>query len=563
MKTNDRRLTMPPPRSNREGGVKYVRRQQHAHASCVVRVSLACLCLAGLAGCRSLSLAFKAQEAGEPDAAANEPDARDRDLGAVPVAPEPDSSTAAEAGTQTGRQQPALTVADAIERVLRRHPEIIALRAVVQTALQERRLALDVRDPELNFTISDAETETRRTGQHELGGIMPNGTKYISGYLNDTIEAKTADSESWAIRLRVFPPNPFLMTARRMAAGAQYRIAESNLREAEQRIGREVKDLFNQLTAAEQDLEVSRRRLELRAEMRREIEKTALRGSRTELMLASGRYLRGLANRTERRRDRTIARARLCTLLGVQEAALNIVLLEQTPFAEALSRLDPHDLVLYALEHRPDLTRAHWQYRAARRRLAELRLTSAPWFTTLDATYAEQTSSEIRSPEWRTSAGTPYTELQPAFGTVDEDIESEWRISAGVTIPLFSPMTRWRRACATEAQSYQTQYFEAKERIPAEVRNSLAALRAILDELENYQAEADPYIRDIRKALPEMRALHMDPKDIASLSEELERYEAACAEAAFAYREELFAFETAIGTSLERYLALTPSGDGD
>ncbi|MBN1674525.1 MAG: TolC family protein [Kiritimatiellae bacterium] len=527
-------------------------------AAARARIPLVFLLVAALNGCATPRKPLP--PAGEKPAVAP---AEDSSAAGQPAA-EPTGNGHEEAVPAAETDQPVtLDVETAVALALRHSPELAALRAAVCVAIEERRAALALRDPELRFSYGQGGTDTERTGIFPVGvdrgvGLPP----LVTGYVTNTLEAATSSDHGYEVALRLFPPNPFVMRAAAMSGDATVRAAAATLRAAEWRIASDVKRLFNEMQWAERELVTIRTRLKLSRELYEETKIQASPAKRakqtTDVATAARRYHGVLRRLADREGDVETAREAIASYVGMRAADLRIRHREAVPAAIDIEKIDMERLERFALSRRADIEALRAQEMAARGRLAEVRSQAIPWFAYLQGSLSEATTEDETDLRWRAADGSRYADPSPPT-TFDTETSVEWRLDARVQIPLFSLPAALRQRRATEYGQYAVQVAEVEKSVVLQVRNAVDALRSAQQNMTRYAADADPLVAEMKELLRQFtdeqgKVLVPFLEDAMRLREELIRAEDSALETAFAYREAVIRLEEAIGGSLEEFL---------
>ncbi|MCE9612957.1 MAG: TolC family protein [Lentisphaerae bacterium] len=322
-----------------------------------------------------------------------------------------------------------LTLEQAIARAIAYSSQISLLRAAEDLALQERRAATDLDDPEFTAAWSDASsddvqqdwgsqqsttttrgrdssTETQRdtslvpgesssvrrtTGQETSKSTS---RQYSTDYTSGT---SSSDEDAYRLGLRFFVPNPFLLGPRVSARKAQMQAAQSDRLDAERQIANDVHRLFLEVDYQTNDLALASTSVALHdiilKTVRSRAEATGATGA--DVLKATQGRMQAATQRDRTRLAGAAALRELADLLNVPARALRLDTTTATDIPLNMTLASPDEIEAIALRTREDLMALYWRMRAAEQAYREIRNAGIPWFSHIDASYGEghQTSS--------------------------------------------------------------------------------------------------------------------------------------------------------------------------
>jgi outer membrane protein TolC len=378
-----------------------------------------------------------------------------------------------------------LPVQTAIDLVLKNNPQILLLKQAAEVARAQARTCTDLQDPEIVVAYGEGEEVTDRSWLVPRSEIVPaisypnDNRLLISSHPDDlnkdpadpyktrvplgpgeeqyyltrssnTFHGTTANSESYRVAVRFFPPNPWRMSARSSGARANYAAALADLYGAEWTVRSEVKRLLAQIRYLKEDLALA----EQLAETRRASASMAVTLlDRQEMpvvdaMAASQRYVQALNDRDKLERDLAQARSQMLAISGQTLGDADAMEGDAVRTNITASALSAEALRDRALQSRRDIAAAYWRSQVATALLQEAKASRVPWFTRFEGSYGETKTTANPDAAWEMAGGT--AELDPFYSiSVDDDEQTEWRVEAIMSIPLFSAgpgATRVQRA---------------------------------------------------------------------------------------------------------------------
>ena len=345
--------------------------------------------------------------------------------------------------------------------------------------------------------------------------------------------------ESVSALLRFQMPHPWQKRARVQRASAEIMLAEAQYLAEEDKLVREVRDLYQLLGVLQSKISAHRKRHQNFTSLRAEMEGSgepefALDAFRArQEMTKVSRDIREVVSDVDR------ARAQLALRCGLRDTSRirsgGII----TRRVVDLATLDPGYLLEMAMLYRSDIVESRGRLEIARAYLAEAGAAKIPWATFIDAGWNRQ---------WR----------EGNSGTQDE-----WMVRLGIEIPLFEwiGINKRSKEYGKAAASWELQLGAQRDRISAEVDLALERLRKSAASLRDYENDILRDQREIRESLAKTEAapaglanyakgkrFKYDAEDMAQQNE-IGRYEAYDD-----YNKSLMALEDAIGVRVEKIL---------
>jgi outer membrane protein TolC len=432
-----------------------------------------------------------------------------------------------------------LDVQAAIDLALKNNAQIVYLREAAEVARAQAGAALEFRDPELIFAYGEGERKADRSWLVPRSELAPLYSYPSKGYLisedpnqlaketdpmvqralippggqynyltmsSNTFSGTTMDSDAYKIGVRFFPPNPWTARARLATYRAEYAAALADAYVMEWEVASRVRELYAWIAYLRQDLALAREQAEVRQNAATSAATLVDNGQipTVEALAAAQRHLQAQADCDKQEHEIRLAVTELGTLIGrsVPEEAIRTQSNSTTTLDE--KTLDALELQRKALRNRREIAAAYWRSQQAEAALREARSTRIPWLTGVEGTYSESNRREDPDAAWGLEGRT--AELDPFYSIpIDNEEDTEWRVEAVVSIPLFSlgpQVTRVQRA----------QYRQAMETLGAltrqtlsEVTDALASLRRIETRSTAFQADCAARLAHAQDALNEMQ----------------------------------------------------------
>lgn len=419
-----------------------------------------------------------------------------------------------------------LTPSAAVSRALDVSLEIAELEAAVRIAEHETGGLGNIRDPELRAGLADGDTDgsSSSMGGRRLAGAVPGDqpTPESQQFANSSSTRGTRNA--WQVGLRVFPPNPWAMSAGVSRARASLYAAEAALSAASVQLAQDVRQAFAELQYADRDIRLLSGLMDVRRDLVRDMKALVKQGQGTvlESSRASYRYLQSVSDHQKRLRDRDALRSQLAKMLAVSPAVLAILSDEPLPVVANADGADVDALIEEAMASRADLIELAWKARTAREAYREERAQRIPWFSHLQASYTHRendATSESYDSEW---------DLYDLSSTIQTDSSSstsgleEWEVSAGLTLPVFSWLGRaddaleesWRAAEQSEAR--------AVSKMKQAVAQAVADLALQEERNASFNSETAEIVSELRSAIDQAGETgFLSPDELVRMREQL------------------------------------------
>jgi outer membrane protein TolC len=434
----------------------------------------------------------------------------------------PPDALAALRGREPRIVEGAIDADTALALALKHNPDLATLRADVDLASAERSVALRVDDPEMrlrfgNSTSAGDQFTVNAVTNYPL--LFPPG----AGYTNVTDHTTwQGDGSSFRAALRFYPPNPWAMSSRASAADARIMAAEATLQAEEWRIATEVRIALERLRYMAEDMKILRRLAAVQSELQDIAEAQELLGSGTTLdtLKASRSYLGAVIDLERAGQDYAEARMELSVLMGMSlPADLKLNTANAVPDMRDVADLDVAQLADVALRQRADMAAVMWRMKAAEGDVDEARASRIPWLSFVQLSYARTTRSTMG-------------DTMPLTADIDEGIinssdsswdnmeRDEWRIDAGITIPLFSAVTPVAAPAEAEKRRCETELESTWRAIVVSVDNALTHLSAAQAAVKDHALHSAPQVERMKKLAKDMEKRNdLPPEDILAVED--------------------------------------------
>ncbi len=297
---------------------------------------------------------------------------------------------------------------------------------------------------------------------------------------------RSADSYDAALRANL--SNPFVNRWRRIHGEAVGRALEAEALEASTRVFHQVRSWCLDAATLEQELRHLEQIVELRAELRDVRSRQASAGvaGALELIQAVARHAATRSDLRDKQADRRSLLRQMATHVGIPEDQIRLRPLSDEPLPD-VSRWTAETLAERALSQRPDALRLRHRVAAAEYERRVAQAGGIPWFTYVEAAYADE-ATRIDS----------YRDGGTGASRTDRD-SAEWQLRLAVTLPIFGGHVDRLRAAGIRQAAAQARLAILEQ----EVRNELAA---VLTELREALAERDRIVDENRQVLAIMQA---------------------------------------------------------
>ena len=558
----------------------------------------------------------------------------------APILEAPPSARAGTAPVPPTAPAAPLTITAAIRRATACSAQIAALQAAVAVAEQRRRAATDVTDPELQLTWAEStvdglrqrsslqQTESGASGEQTstslqsttgnttesdgtpksvytttqtTTGDSTSSSRGTQTQSSSTLGHTTEDADGFRIGVRLFVPNPWLLTPRVAARNADIQAARADLRNAEWLLACDVRRLYTDIAYLTNTLVLAAELVGLDGAVLKAVRSRADQGAATtpDLLAATRRHLQLQNNLDQARQRCRLAQRELAALLNLPVDALEIDAVIAAPPVDPSPTLPVDRIERRAMQNRADLTALHWRVLAARSAYREARNVRYPWIKEIDASYRTVHGNTLGTDTTTGTSSGSDTTLQTATGTgqsqksetfADSTVEntsetrteqgssvtrkssgssdtgntwiddhsdaSEWQIGFAMDVPIFS----WIKNHADAVLLAQFKLAGALE--TAGLRLVSQEVRAAVDELEEsrrqqarYDSEVQPLIAEMRQTLKVMEGTpSLMPDQVASARMQMVETATLELECEHRYAAARVALERAIGAPLAEVL---------
>jgi outer membrane protein TolC len=418
-----------------------------------------------------------------------------------------------------------LTLSGAIERACAADGTIAVLKAARAVADARKKAATDLQDPELRLSRDDG------TGDAIENKAIPPAVPSVT---------RTAESsQSRAVGIRFFPPNPWTRDARVSAEEAGSNAARMDVRAAEWDVAMEVSRLFADIRFLSQDeglldqlVSVCDDTITLFQERAQ-----ARQVSRLDVLQVSQRRLQALAARDRVRRS--LRESRRLLAMRVNLPLDQIVLADPKtpqPFSDP-AILTNARVAVTGLAVRADLLALRWRCLAAQARVDEARAERIPWFSFIEASYANGEQDQQAR--------------EGASVSSEKSDRVEWRVDVGITIPLFSWSNHTPDLRRAESRQAAITLGEAIRNAGREVQDGLDAADSLRERQAEYAAQSEPVLRDLEATLRTLaEETGLPPEQILAAREQLLSLQRFQREQDYEFQKGVVALEDVLGTWL-------------
>ncbi|MBU0677003.1 MAG: TolC family protein [Verrucomicrobia bacterium] len=391
----------------------------------------------------------------------------------------------------------------AIRIALQSDPRLGSWNAAVDVARAQRGAAWEMRDPQLRFDYEEVE----RTS-------LPGGMRMIEQY------------EQYQYALRLYPPNPFVASARKSGGDASISAAAAELAVAERGIAVEVMRLFARISYLEKDIGLLSRLARLNLDRKTFFKEKSAAGEATtgESLSAGLDYLEAASARDTRRRELDLMRAQLGHRLG--GAALdNVNLIEPDQRQDVnADQLDEQELISLAMANRQLLTAAEAEVRSAQAGLSEIKRGRWPWFAHIQGGISDEQR--------------------------DEGNES-WFVQAAFEVPVFSWFDGEEDVRSAQAAEMEARLEGLRSEIRIQVVDALGSLRRAQADLNRFHEETGGITQEMESLLKDVRSEEgVDPELTFDLEKSLVEAQRESLRCNFECQQAVIGLQEATGTDL-------------
>jgi outer membrane protein TolC len=223
-----------------------------------------------------------------------------------------------------------------------------------------------------------------------------------------------------------------------------------------------------------------------------------------DAMAASQRYVQILDDRDKMERDLALAKGQLLSLSGQTVGDADAMQGDAVRTNITASALSVEVLRDRALQNRRDIAAAYWRSQLATALLREAKASRVPWFTRFEGSYGQTRTTANQDAAWEMAGGT--AELDPFYSiSIDNEEQSEWRVEAVMSIPLFSVGPGATRVQIAEYNRSVAALGEATQMAMAQVDDALKALGEMEERTARLSAEITPRMDEARTLLNDLQ----------------------------------------------------------
>ncbi|MEI6971121.1 MAG: TolC family protein [bacterium] len=473
-----------------------------------------------------------------------------------------------------------LTSESAVALAMQHNPDLRVLREELRVAQTLQTGAVQIRDPELRLSYGSASEQQNRHVTMPLTNApwVTNDffgvpvTDFPSGRASNE-RITTEDRRDYQATLRFFPPNPWLMRAQIREADAAVLAAHANVSALEWDVSMAVRETYARAQHLQEDIRLIDRLIALGSNTISLVNQRVGQGTATLLdsITASKNHLALISDRSVAERDYAAALQELATLTGVGAADMSLSD-EKNPFPLADPRTaDSSFLESIAVRNRVDISARILDLRAAEASLRRAKSESAPWITFIQASVGRSIGKAEVDPyvQWTSDDGVSGAFLSPETQW-EEDEGHQWRVDAGITLPLFSWMTNPTAAESAECIRKSNALSAALKRVVADVRDAVRNLQNAADNLSRYRSTSGPdrtMLETILATAEQQGTLR--PDDRSKIETALVEVDRTTQKLEYEYRQAYMNLSTKVGRDLSflwgpnRPASMPPSRNSD
>lgn len=411
-----------------------------------------------------------------------------------------------------------MPVPAAIDVALRNNPQIQLLKQAAEVAKAAARTCADLKDPEVVLDYGQGDEETDRSwlvpnsavsassSGASTAPLPPGGEQYNLTRSPNTFHGTTAETESYQVSIRFYPPNPWQINARSSGARAAYAAAVADVHCAEWQVRSQLKALFARIGYMKDELVLIGQLAEVRAASAGQAQALLDKNqaSVADAMAASQRYIQTLNDRDKLERDLAAAKAELALLSGQTVGDVDVAVGDVVCTNINVSALSAEALQEQALQNRCEVAAAYWRSQAAMAALKEAKAGRIPWFTRLQGSYGQSTRSANEDVAWQMAGSPPVMDAGDSI-SIDDEEQDEWRVEAIVSIPLFSAGPGATRVQQASCKQAVAALGEATRVAVAQVHDALNALKETEARTDRLGAEIAPRMEEARALLNDLQ----------------------------------------------------------
>jgi outer membrane protein TolC len=362
-----------------------------------------------------------------------------------------------------------------MELARRNNPDLVQLQAAWEVADAQAHTSEVWRDPELRVGAGRGDRTVDRTWWSAHPEGTPAALKDAPFQATRVPTTPVDESDRFQVALRFSPPNPLYASAREAANRALAEVARADFKAMEWRIYCELQAALAERDGVDQSLALADRLIETRRELVGATRRLLDAGELTivDHIAAQQRVFQAAEQRERLMSRRRMAEDELRKRVGFTvplEAEIERSVPKPLPSPETL---DIVELEARALVRRSEIVSAQWRERAAAAALREARSTRMPWFSFLEASYGRTLTRDDAAGSMQLYTAEPGEVGDPVrFFSLDHETEEEWRIEAGVTLPVFSMGPRATRVALAGQRAARAEGKQVAGQVAGEVRSA-------------------------------------------------------------------------------------------
>lgn len=447
-----------------------------------------------------------------------------------------------------------LTLEAAIARAMDYNPAVVDARSAADAALMGLRAAGTIRDPEIRGGLGRGTGEGDQvSGGRKVDRLTLPRDYYTTVYplplfedknedgiadtpivqhletegptvsTNGSTSHSTQEEKFNSIAVRIFPPNPWVYAASVSGARAALHAAEASWFQVRNEAEIEIRRLFAEGAHAEKDGRLLERLLESRRRLLDVVRDglAAGRFTKPDELQFHRQYLDTLSALDQSRRTLARVKGLIAARTGYVKPP-EIVFDAGDPAVPA--DWTPEALWAHALENRGDLAALHWKSIALHAVWREAMAERIPWFSFIQGAYSEseqdaeetgggfsrsstrhmiQDGDMLLQPGYRYNYIERHSALETDHSTAHRDAE-EWRVDAGVVLPIFSWLSRAPEARRAEYRRAVLAAETARNQVRDDVAAALDEARHLGRVKEEFAKASEPVIREMKATLAEV-----------------------------------------------------------
>lgn len=442
-----------------------------------------------------------------------------------------------------------------MELALRHNPDLVRLRAEADVAEAQAQTAEGWTDPELRLGWGRGDRTVDRTWwgpNPDWDPQAPDGNPPFQSGRVPT--ARIEESDRAQVALRISPPHPVLTAARNSANRALAQAARSDFQVAAWQIYGELKAALLERDGAERGMELTMRLIDIRRTVLAATRELVTAGQMTvvDQMAAQQQVFQATQQNERQLARKQAAEHALYALSGFASPPPREALRQEPEPLPPPESLNVADLENRAFVHRGEMMAAQWRTRAAAASLREARSARMPWFSFLEASYARTRTRDDTQGSLRLASVDPGEADEPLnYMSLDDEAESEWRIEAGITLPVFSLGPRATRVALAGQRAARAGEAQIAAQVAGEVRSAYQDYVAHLNRLADVRRDIQNQEEQIQAHQKRMTGhAEISRLDEARMQEALADMALLRNEIDQAGRQALLRLEAAVGENL-------------